>query len=131
MISKELLSVVLNKKVIVDDISSIELKESTITFIEDYWDEDEGSGFYRSHTINIYELSNLCKIWAFVNGYELLSGTISEDNGDMIFECSIYDKNADTSDTYFITEFEDQNEPEAIFKACEWLLEQNKEKNND
>lgn len=78
--------------------------------------------------INVYELSNLCKIWAFVNGYELLSGTISEDNGDMIFECSIYDKNADTSDTYFITEFEDQNEPEAIFKACEWLLEQNKEK---
>ena len=73
--------------------------------------------------INVYELSNLCKIWAFVNGYELLSGTISEDNGDMIFECSIYDKNADTSDTYFITEFEDQNEPEAIFKAAQWVLD--------
>lgn len=78
--------------------------------------------------INIHELSNLCKIWAFVNGYELLSGTISEDNGDMIFECSIYDKNADTSDTYFITEFEDQNEPEAVFRACEYILEQIKEK---
>ena len=65
MISKELLSEVLNKKVIDDDISNIELKENTITFIEDYWDEDEGSGFYRSHTINIYELAHKnLKQWA-------------------------------------------------------------------
>lgn len=74
--------------------------------------------------INAHEFAHRCKIWAFVNGYELRSGTISEDNGDMMFECSVYNKNADTSDNYFMIEFEDNNEPWTIFKACEYILEQ-------
>ena len=65
MISKELLGIVINKNIVVDDISNIELKDNKITFIEDYWDEDEGSGFYRSHAINIYELAHKnLKQWA-------------------------------------------------------------------
>lgn len=42
--------------------------------------------------INAHELVHRCKIWAFVNGYELLSGTISEDNGDMMFEMFSFHK---------------------------------------
>lgn len=74
--------------------------------------------------INVHEFANKCKIWAFSRGYELISGAIYEDNGDMIFECSIYDNRADNAENYFIMEFEDNNEPWVIFKACEWILEQ-------
>lgn len=117
MISKELLSVVINKKIVVDDISNIELKENTITFIEDYWDEDEGSGFYRSHTINIYELAHKCKEWANKQGILLRSsidGVVDfydfringEDKGEFIdcreFKCS---------------------EVEAVIQACQWILD--------
>ena len=124
MISKELLSQVLDKKVVVDDISNIELKENTITFIEDYWDEDEGSGFYRSHTINIYELAHKCKEWAVnlsPNKHALSSYPRWGDIRN-------YKK---TNGSYYIcqhlvsgVQFEAETEPEAIFKACEWILEQ-------
>ena len=124
MISKELLSQVLDKKVVVDDISNIELKENTITFIEDYWDEDEGSGFYRSHTINIYELAHKCKEWAVnlsPNKHALSSYPRWGDIRN-------YKK---TNGSYYIcqhlvsgVQFEAETEPEAIFKACEWVLEQ-------
>jgi hypothetical protein len=119
MISKELLTAI---RTDVHKVLNIDL---------DYIQEDNKIGYFLDNRqwyfINIYEIANTCKIWAFYQGYELLSGTISEDNGDMIFECSIYNKNADGADTYFITEFEALNEPEVVFKACEWILEQNKE----
>lgn len=123
MIPKYLLKEVLFYKEKYKDQTEITRLVPNKNYIE-YTSEVTGNPYnYITHDkINIYELSNLCKIWAFTMGYELLSGTISEDNGDMIFECSIYNKNADTSDTYFITEFEALNEPEAIFKASEWIL---------
>lgn len=113
MISKELLSVVLNKKVIDDGISSIELKESTITFIEDYWDEDEGPGFYRSHTINVYELANKCKEWAYST------------YGIMIQSYPYCGKGrADAIKGLKVDEaFKEKTEPEAIFKAAQWVLD--------
>lgn len=100
--------------------------------IDDYWYNDNNIIIYHytydnkrvTEQINAHELAHSCKIWAFVNGYELRSGTISEDNGDMIFDCAVYNKNADNAENYFIMVFEDINEPEAIFKACEYILEQ-------
>ena len=117
MISKELLSVVLNKKVIEDDISSIELKDNKITFIEDYWDEDEGSGFYRSHTINIYELIHLCKEWLLNQNISAYS-YLHELNGGVEIvpkkKCNWLNGNK---------KFKADTEPEAIFKAAQWVLD--------
>ena len=119
IISKELLSEVLDKKVVVDDISNIELKENTITFIEDYWDEDEGSGFYRNHTINIYELAHKCKEWALSKGYILMSKPRTSSS----FATCEFCKNGkcDYEDDLW-NDFRADTEPEAIFKACQWIL---------
>lgn len=114
MISKELLSEILDKKVVVDDISNIELKENTITFIEDYWDEDEGSGFYRSHTINIYELAHKCKMWAHSNGYMLNTVILTADNKTWYCEDD-YNKTRTT--------WKDDSEVLVIFKAAQWILD--------
>ena len=121
IISKELLSEILDKKVVVDDISNIELKENTITFIEDYWDEDEGSGFYRNHTINIYELAHKCKEWALSKGYILMSKPRTSSS----FATCVFCKNGkcDYEDDLW-NDFRAGTEPEAIFKACEWILNQ-------
>lgn len=117
MISKELLSEVLNITAVCDDISNIELTANTITFIEDYWDEDEGSGFYRSHSINIYELAHKCKEWANKQGYKKVYSGIYEstDQGSM-YICIL-----DSNDTN-CKDFWADTEVEAIFKACEWIL---------
>lgn len=119
MISKELLSVVINKKIVVDDISNIELKENTITFIEDYWDEDEGSGFYRSHTINIYELAHKCKEWAYTNNFNILTYKISNSECDSF----ILHKNATNFKNVLKSFYHIDTEHEAIFKACQWILD--------
>lgn len=73
--------------------------------------------------INVHELAYNCKIWAFTRGYELMSGTIDEGNGELIFECSLYNKSAETKEEYILSTFEGYSEPEAIFKACQWILE--------
>ena len=121
IISKELLSEILDKKAVVDDISNIELKENTITFIEDYWDEDEGSGFYRNHTTNIYELAHKCKEWALSKGYILMSKPRTSSS----FATCVFCKNGkcDYEDDLW-NDFRAGTEPEAIFKACEWILNQ-------
>lgn len=118
MISKELLSEVLNKKVIDDDISNIEIKDNTLTFIEDYWDEDEGSGFYRNHTINIYELAHKCKEWITSKDYYL--STFIDFGVDNYF-CKIKWFNSE----YIIQnkKFIADTEPEAVFKAAQWVLD--------
>ena len=121
MISKELLSVVINKKIVADDINNIELKENTITFIEDYWDEDEGSGFYRSHTINIYELAHKCKELAYSQGYIISSGLtpvlgVNKDGWAEVFSSS-------TPLEGKLNTFKQLSEPEAVFKAAQWILD--------
>lgn len=113
MINKELLSEVINKKIVVDDISNIELKENTITFIEDYWDEDEGSGFYRSHTINIYELAHLCKEWAISKGF--ITHSVRNLKEYVVYLSGDFREPSD--------DFRCNSEPEAIFKACQWILD--------
>lgn len=76
--------------------------------------------------INIYELAHKCKEWAVLQDYYIEHGyeSIQESfgaycilriyfDGDMIFN------NFSGAEDY-------QKEPEAIFKACEWILEQTK-----
>lgn len=120
MISKELLSKVLNITAICDDINNIELNANTITFIEDYWDEDEGSGFYRSHSSNIYELANKCKDWAATKGYILFSKTRLNSS---LASCYFHNMGLHDYEDDFHNDFRAETEPEAIFKACQWILD--------
>lgn len=64
-------------------------------------------------TINIYELGEMCKKWAYENGYFI------EVNYNLI---SIFNyKNDDYEESFICTYFEDILEYE--IKACQWILE--------
>lgn len=95
MITKELLSAVFDKPVTLLRVENGNEYYATVVHTE-------------HGTINIYELANKCKEWAFIQGYAL--------NSNFRGYCDI-------CDTGFLEGFEAETEPEAIFKACEWILE--------
>jgi len=66
-------------------------------------------------TINIYELAYKCKKWALKNNVKLWS--ILDSYNSAIVRINEISKR----------EFYSHTEPDAIFKACEWILE-NKDK---
>jgi len=72
-------------------------------------------------TINIYELAHKCKEWAlgYELGYEIETKLYSID-GDIFPFANIYYRNNKSKSVDTIT----TTEPEAIFKACQWILEQ-------
>ena len=80
--------------------------------------------------ISIYEFAFKCKEWAYTNKYRLSSGqhrlnTKQEhyiNNQIASYFCSVYYITNDDSDI----QIDANTEPEAIFKACEWLLENSK-----
>jgi len=94
MISKELLSEILGEEV------------------KEVYGEQSYMLCYLSsdiYAINIYELAHKCKMWAKKQGYWLYSS---------IDVCDIWEENIN------IKNVQETNEPEAIFKACEWIREQ-------
>ena len=71
-----------------------------------------------NQSINIYELAHRCKEWAFIN-YEF--AIISYMSGEEQWECEIFKRYVGQSTA--LGEYTDgMTEPEAIFKACEWIL---------
>lgn len=107
MISKELLSEVFKKEV--------ECAESNLCYFEEYTSCMQGITFKDEPRTywNIHELAHKCKEWAFKQGLGLAiywhyTGVINIEvkDGELV--------QADT-------------EPEAIFKACQWILD-NKDK---
>ena len=104
IISKELMSEVLNYEV--DTFLGINKNEIDYTCCRD---ENEG---YIDLSINLYEFAFKCKEWALKKGFKISSSC----NGFSISQygvllCSLFGKN---------------NEIEAILKACNLILEQNK-----
>ena len=109
--SKELLSKVLSKECVEITILDNDIWYRCIACVY-------GKNRYIENRINIYELSSRCKYWAYdKGGIDIHSGKKLLKNN---FECLIYDG----SIPYKI--FEADTEPEAIFKACEWIMEQTK-----
>ena len=109
MISKELLSEVLGRDV--DKVKGIEA--NTLIYGCAHYD-----GWYDE--INIYELAHKCKELALSKNYEIESSLFIDGSKKRIGysqvlreESPMLQKTADT-------------EPEAIFKACEWIMEQTK-----
>lgn len=82
----------------------------------EYTSEVSGNPYnYVTHDkINIYELAHRCKEWALDLGYILYSNVYRG-------ECYIDSRSfSDNTPVKFLSE----SEPEAIFKACEWILKQ-------
>lgn len=73
-----------------------------------------------NYDINIYELAHKCKNWAFKQGYELFSSILSNDN-QMRGNCLVIRVESDHETVLKITNAD--TELEAIFKACEYIME--------
>ena len=121
MISKELLSEVLGIP-----LQHIRYNDTTNlyeTFKEDLFNWSDGSyGRWSNLEVNIYEFAHKCKEWAVnlsPNKHALSSYPRWGDIRN-------YKK---TNGSYYIcqhlvsgVQFEAETEPEAIFKACQWIL---------
>lgn len=95
--SKELLSEVLNLK----RIDNIYIEDNLLYFCE------------LNKPINIYELAHKCKEWAWDNGWIVKSGTTKSG-----FDCEVWGYTFDKR-----KRLDGESEPEAIFKACQWILD--------
>lgn len=103
MIGNELLSVVLGLHCGIKSIKNSEVI---------YWFDCIGE--IREYSINIYELAHKCKEWAIkYSGWTLQSYTNERGSGI----CRIK-----VGDGQEINKLIASSEPEAIFKACEWIL---------
>lgn len=129
MISKELMSEVLGYRV----LSNILIQEEIIIKLNFEYFQTK----YENDEINIYELAYKCKEWACKKGYSIIS----------ISDFDIRHDTIDNYDKYYFTAYINMNlfpelnkkeythlhdinsstEPEAIFKACQWILD-NKQK---
>ena len=108
MISKELLKNVLYG----EDIDNISIISNSVKF--EYSHYVNGIFQYRRKTvINIYELAFECKKWAYKNCSEIISYT----EGAEIYQTQLGRK---------IKRIYGNTEEQAIFKACQWILD-NKE----
>lgn len=125
MISKELLSEVLG--VFVYNLDFIQDNKQYFKFTS-----IEGSQDYQVDNINIYELAHKCKEWAFKRGYgvdsryyksqrESKASKYLDDYDFESYKCVVAHVCKNTNNN--VTHHEEYNtEPEAIFKACEWIL---------
>ena len=105
MISKELLSEVLEEEVI--DI---------ILFANEY---ELKNNVFKSLP-NIYELAHKCKEWSYTQGYILFSKIrLNSSLASCYFDTM---GKHDYEDGYH-NDFRAESEPEAIFKACQWILD--------
>ena len=115
MISKELLSEVLNQNV-TSVYKQQEQYRYTTSNINGAW--TSGSDVPLP---NMYELAHKCKEWAFKQGYELFSRILSNDN-QMRGNCLVIRVESDPETVLTITNAD--TEPEAIFQACEYILKE-------
>ena len=114
--SNELLSVVLHK-----DITYVYgLTSNIILYNIKYLPEP--------YEINIYELAYLCKAWSFLHWYDIESSVEMESCGDDDYKFIGFAYLGDMKnkeqvlDKREYKEFIAPSEPEAIFAACEWIL---------
>ncbi len=121
MISKELLSEVTNIKILTIESfcpkNEICWTYNNVTKIGKtiVAARDGGRGY-----INIYEFADKCKEWIFNQGF-VSEYTYAGENSNFV----INDFVSDVGELPPV--FQGDTEPEAVFKACEWILNQIKE----
>lgn len=125
MISKELLSEVLNQ-----NVTSVYKQQEQYR----YTTSNTNGALVSWSDVplpNIYELAHKCKEWALNKGYIIEIGvhpTIKKDRSDRDY---FYKITTDRGQR-FISNFVEiiKTEPEAIFKACEYILKENNNATN-
>lgn len=128
MINDNLLSEILKDTVKVNRISEdgnyLQFQRWSIVSEEDSkrFNPPLETGWGLFENINIYELANKCKEWASENSYELESSIHMQPKRITVAGCKIHWR-FETEDLPY---FDASSEPEAIFTACQWILE-NKE----
>ena len=115
-ISKKLLSEVLKLEVVKHSLFNKSNKSFNITYMPS---EDSIKSSWMP--ININDFFFDCKEWAFSKGYIISSGLtpvlgVSKDGWAEVFSSS-------TPLNGKLHTFKQLSEPEAVFKACEWILE--------
>jgi len=118
MINKKLLSKVLNLDI--EGISSISIYSDRVGY---FYKDD-----YFSKTINIYELANECKKWAMKKRYYIFSRSFIKHENANIGAIAYIIKDIlhgipDLGHSDIESCSKGKTEPEAIFKACQWILE--------
>ena len=113
MISKELLIEVLGIK---ERITHIDVSVKSKYVFWYYLTETSYSA--KEKKINIYELAHKCKVWAYtaIEPCGIIASNFAEKGNAFL-------KTGGIDDRYFYA----NTEPEAVFKACEWILAQTKE----
>ena len=111
MISKELLSEVLGINI---DENDIYIKNNYI-----YYAYCRSDNEWINASSNIYELAHKCKEWALSKEYVISSHSKYKLDG---YNCILYCNNGEIDE-----DFTSDTEPGAIFKACEWILDNIKE----
>ena len=127
MISKELLSEVLEIKVFAEIREDDDVRNNILV----YWEFDG----YRNEcrNINIYELAFKCKKWAISNGFDVLSGGLEQGKYSCYLDSELeLTHNEYKIDKYNIScetlSFYEDTEIKAIFKACQWILKNKEQK---
>ena len=109
MISKKVLSAVIGKEIV------------KVTFydhqVEFRFNECQENGLIYD-TINVFELMNLCKIWA-INEYNIITAT--RVYGDDMFMVILRENDDHVN---FIRKYTKKTEPKAVFRACKYILEE-------
>ena len=115
MINKELLSKVLDNEVPYQvKVHKIIIKNNSLNYF--YNSKDSGGGLFEANEyINIYEFAHKCKEWAIkYSGWTFQSYTNERGYGI----CRIK-----VGDGQEVNKLIASSEPEAIFKACQWILD--------
>jgi hypothetical protein len=123
MITKELLSEVLK-----DKVRRVTVTGTLVSYGLHKWDDkhnpsDKQWGKIVS-TLNIYELTDKCKKWAYIFGYEIASyKRIGNFQTKGLYTTVVHT----TTRRVFEAEVITTTEPDTVFAACQWILD-NKDK---
>jgi hypothetical protein len=114
LISKELLSEVLHEEV-----------TQTGTIMEhnqalQYSTESQVHYSLNKH-INVFELAHLCKEWARSEGLEMFIYELKDSQKN--YEVRVLRKGERDSEEYIFSWWNLATEPEAVIKACQWILD--------
>ena len=104
----------------------MEISKELFTAVRGSFNKEIFELILKGNSIEINSFFFDCKEWAFNKGYELRSGRDIDVKEELCYFCEYkQERQLDYANgDYFLAD----NEPEAIIKACEWVLKELNEK---
>ena len=119
-ISKDLLSEVLSSSsTCLIKVHKVIIKNHSLNYFYNSKDSSHRP-FEDNKYINIYELAYKCKEWIILKG---LSYTVYYDDSFKNYKCEILEENFNDGIDAIGDIFVSSNEIQAVFSACQWILE--------